>query len=274
MARYQRGFITLADLFRAYRKAKVDAFYESSHFHAIAYARYEKSLHSNLKRLLARLSTGVWVNDLNSLGQCVFVPKSLGVPSRDKGDGVHYATLDHLQDWEASCADSTEEVKANFRQIINPSVDYQIISALWVMRVGHKLDKAIDPTCSYGHRLRRSRGEINLDCSGLFTPYFSAYRDWRAKGLSAMRRELERGQEILAVTMDIRQFYHSVVPEFILREAFLDAAGVSLTEDEEAFSRDLLASIACWYSVLASCCLCHASFLAGRNRRDRPLLAC
>ena len=63
MARYQRGFITLADLFRAYRKAKVDAFYESSHFHAIAYARYEKSLHSNLKRLLARLSTGVWVND-------------------------------------------------------------------------------------------------------------------------------------------------------------------------------------------------------------------
>ena len=48
MGRYQEGFIELDDIYRAYRKAKADAFYETSHFHAQTFAKYEKNLRSNL----------------------------------------------------------------------------------------------------------------------------------------------------------------------------------------------------------------------------------
>lgn len=249
MTRYQRDFISLADLYRAYRKAKADAFYDSGHFHAIAYARYEKNLHQNLKRLLSKLvdADAPWTTDLRQIGGFGFVPKSIGEPDKSNGDGLHFSTLDQLQDWQAICAKGAGKVRAQFRQVIIPTVPYQIISALWIIKVGHLYDAAIDHACSYGNKLRRLQGKINLDCSGLFVPYFSAYRNWRERGLETMRRELELGNEIYATTMDIRRFYHSVSPNFILEKEFLKAANISLTTDEVALTCDLVRSCSSWY---------------------------
>lgn len=41
-------FVTVGDLYVAYRKAKADAYYEISHFHALAYTEYEQNLQGNL----------------------------------------------------------------------------------------------------------------------------------------------------------------------------------------------------------------------------------
>lgn len=257
MSRYSRGFVQIADLYRAYRKAKSDAFYESSHFHALAFARYEKSLHLNLQRLNSKLRDegAGWMSDEKFIGGCEFFPKSIGQPDRKKSDGIHFATLDQFQDWRSSCLSSESVVKASFRQVITPTVDYQIVSALWIMKVGHQFDAAQDPECSYGHRLRRlpkqgreTVGQLNLDCNGLFAPYFSAYKAWRRKGLDAMRGELERGGEIFAVTMDIKQFYHSVSPAFAMRPEFLSRFGIKFSADQRKFTRDILNSIGYWYA--------------------------
>ena len=256
MSRYSRSFIQLADLYRAYRKAKADAFYESSHFHAIAFARYERGLHSNLLRLHARLrdDRAKWAEDAKFSGSYAHFPKSIAQPDKSRGDGIHFATLDHLEDWRNSCAKSSKAVEASFRQVIVPTVDYQIVSALWIMKVGHVFDATLDPECSYGHRLRRAParrggvGDLNLDCNGLFAPYFSAYKSWRRKGLDAMRGELERGGEIFAVTMDIRRFYHCVSPTFVLNHEFLKKCSRSLSSDEICFTKDLVNSIGHWYA--------------------------
>lgn len=39
------AFISLGDLYVAYRKAKVEAYYENTHFHALAFTEYEQNLH-------------------------------------------------------------------------------------------------------------------------------------------------------------------------------------------------------------------------------------
>lgn len=254
MPRYSSGFLKISDLYRAYRKAKADAFYESAHFHALAYAKYEARLEGNLKRLHALLmdSKVNWAKNAESLGGVSFFPKSVGVPDRKNSDGVHFATSDPASDWKSAC-ETSGEVKANFRQIITPTVDFQVISALWVMLVGHEFDAVLDAKASYGHRLRRLGstrdvvGKLNLDCNGLFAPYFSAYRRWRWDGLEAMRKELKRGREIYAVTMDVKSFYHSISPVFILRQEFLEEVGIILNENQDLFTRDFLNAMGNWY---------------------------
>lgn len=46
-----KRFISLGDLYVAYRKAKVEAYYENTHFQALAFTEYEQNLHRNLERL-------------------------------------------------------------------------------------------------------------------------------------------------------------------------------------------------------------------------------
>ena len=249
MSRYGKPHIQIADLYRAYRKAKVDAFYESSHFHALAFARYEKSLHQNLKRLQAALQSdrSTWFTSKSLIGGFAYVPKTVNCPDLNGANGVHFSTLDHMEDWRSAFASSGELAEAKFRQIITPTVDYQIIAALWIMEAGFAYDGAIDSGVSYGNRLRRNAHGLNLDCSGLFKPYFSAYRDWRERGLKSMRKSLERGREIFAVTMDVRQFYHSVDASFCIADDFLGISGVALTDFQRQFTADLVASIDTWY---------------------------
>jgi hypothetical protein len=63
-------FISLDDLYVAYRKAKVDAFYERDHVTALDFAYYERYLKHNLKLLLQRLSSPFpeWFKDPDFVG--------------------------------------------------------------------------------------------------------------------------------------------------------------------------------------------------------------
>ena len=43
--------VSLGDLYIAYRKAKVEAYYENTHVQALAFTEYEQDLAQNLARL-------------------------------------------------------------------------------------------------------------------------------------------------------------------------------------------------------------------------------
>ncbi len=253
-------FISLSDLWVAYRKAKAEAFYENTHFHALAFIHYEESLEANLRRLYDQLGSGVspWSSDRSWLGGYAYAPKSVELPEIPDTERIFYRFLDPIEDWRRQWDDgSRKRVKASFRLVITPSVNFQIISALWVLKVGHKFDAVLDSNLSFGNRLRRA-GElelngpgvsrrVNMDCLGMFAPYFSAYGRWRAKGLHAMRQALEAKQRIVVVTMDLQRFYHRVNPQFLLRKRFLNTLGIELTEEETKFTRDLIDGMRCWY---------------------------
>lgn len=257
--RLTRAFISLGDLYVAYRKAKVEAYYENTHFHALAFTEYEQNLHENLSHLHQTLLTPgfAWMSDLAFIGDFAYLPKSID-PSvwNSEADG-HFRALDPLIDWKQRFIDSNIRAPAKLRLIIRPTVDFQIISALWIIKVGHLFDGVIKPSVSYGNRLRRSNGEfgdlridepaLNLTATGLFVPYFSAYRNWREKGLLAMESSLKSEKSILAITMDIEQFYHRVSPNFLLRSRFLDSIKLKLSRQETLFTKALLNAIDCWY---------------------------
>jgi hypothetical protein len=255
-------YISLSDLYLAYRKAKAEAFYETTHFHALAFSEYETNLDRNLRALSAVLHDprASWTTDASWLGGYAYAPKSVDLPQVNETERIFYRFLDPVEDWERQFANSRQKrVKASFRLVIVPSVDFQILSALWILKVGHKFDAALDPDLSFGNRLRRSRESewtdsgiqrsINTDCVGLFAPYFSAYAKWRAQGLAAMRASLEARDRIVVVTMDLQRFYHRVSPTFLLRDAFLAAVRVSLDDDERRLTKQLISAIQTWYEA-------------------------
>ena len=151
---------------------------------------------------------------------------------------------------------ATKLADVTFRLVIVPSVNLHVLSALWILRAGQKYEQILDSRVSFGNRLRRRQSEeeqfygerrLNLDCVGLFAPYFSAYAEWRSNGLRAIRDSLEKGWDIHAITMDVQQFYHRTSPLFLLRADFLSKSGLTLSDDEMTLTSLLLRAITTWY---------------------------
>lgn len=250
---------SLSNLYLAYRKAKAEAYYESTHFHALAFTKYEQALHANLVKLRSRLvlSPADWCDDSSFLGDYAYIPKSVDTKAWDQDSEGHFRALDPKSEWKRRFNQTGKRVEASLRLVIRPTVDFQIISALWILHVGHLFDAKLDMQTSYGNRLRRSSQEpqdtrisaasVNTSTPGLFAPYFSAYREWREKGLATMETALIERQSILAITMDIEKFYHRVSPQFLIRKAFLSSIELELTSPEKRFTKNLLKAITTWY---------------------------
>lgn len=250
---------SLVNLYIAYRKAKAEAFYEKTHFHALAFTEYEQNLDANLKNLQSRLleDRATWPTELGFIGDYAYLPKSVDCSAWDVTDG-HFRALDPRQDWKQRF-DKSERKLANaaLRLVIRPTVNFQIISALWIIVVGHLFDASLDQKTSFGNRLRRSSDSIfderistsgvNLSTPGIFTPYISAYRDWRERGLLSIENSLKEGVDILAITMDIEKFYHRASPDFLLKDEFLKSIELKLKENEKKFTQQLLDAIMNWY---------------------------
>lgn len=257
--RLSAELFSMSNLYLAYRKAKAEAFYENTHFHALSFTRFEQDLHRNLLRLRKRLTAKApdWTKDLTFIGNHAYLPKSVDASPWDSQADGHFRALDPKSDWRQRYHDAGCKAEASLRLIIRPTVDFQIVSALWILRVGHLYDGALDARASFGNRLRRSRfasadprstaAGVNLTTPGLFAPYFSAYREWREGGLKAMEQAVGGGDSILAITMDIEKFYHRVSPKFLLRPGFLAAIGLELTPEEVSFTTRLLQAMATWY---------------------------
>jgi hypothetical protein len=233
--------IKLEDLVLAYRKAKVDCFFERAVCVAGAFARYEGQLEANLQRLRKRLLTAKGranlVKDATLLGTHLLVAKKLAVDSKDKTklpDGAFFSdrkrALDHLRE--------SHKLTAEFRVAAELPVDFHVLSALWVNRVGHRFDARLEKR-AYGSRVRRFGDDgspnvrpYHIRALGTMPPYFLAYRRWREDGLAAIRRELEAGQKVICLTLDIRNYFHRIDPTFAVNDAFQEKLGSWNAEGE------------------------------------------
>jgi hypothetical protein len=223
--------ITLDDLYIAYKKAKQEAFFEKTHFHAVIFTQYEQALHANLKKLLKELNstTTSWFENSSFLGGYSYLPKSIDTNCWNNESG-HFCALHPIEDWKRKHDHTKKKAEAKFRLVITPTVNFQIISALWIMTAGYKYYRTINKLVSYGNRIRELSAynftsglyetRINLETPGIFVPYFSCYKDWRENGLSAMEKALEQKKTILAITMDIEQFYHRLSLHLFLTRSF------------------------------------------------------
>lgn len=246
--------LTLEDLVVAYRKAKADCFFENTFPTAIKFAEYEQDLLDNLKALLGSLQTNNgFAENADYLGEFRLLPKKLSFkPKADAGNGhVHFSNpqraFKHLT--------NNNDLLPEFRIVGDFPVESHIISALWINMVGCKFDACLDDSC-YGSRLKRIRNDELLDkhapkpfhisSIGSFTPYFQPYQKWRNDGLKAIRGELEKERNVVAVSLDLKSYYHFIDPMALASEALHQELGLTLTIAEQAFTQELAGFLSKW----------------------------
>lgn len=247
----------LHDLGFAYRKAKVDLYY-SSHASLEAIADYESELHDNLTALLIKLQADdeSWVAKPDFIGSWTLAAKSVDMSCWEQyrerhGNGLIFSSPN--EEWEHACGllaegDKPQKPRAEFRVMARCSLDFHVLSTLWMLEVGHLFDAKLT-TCAYGNRLRRARGGTGLNplSLGTFQPYLKPFRDWRDQGIQAMRTALDANKKIVALTADVSSFYHELNPGFMLDPAFVvDLLGLDLSTAQAKLHRLFINALQAW----------------------------
>ncbi len=247
--------LTIEDLLVSYRKAKADCFYENTFPAAIKFAEYEQDLVLNLKKLLSRLkkSSG-FISDADLVGDYRLLPKKLAAEKKNDGLGnchVHFSNPERAVDNLFKNYDVVPE----FRIVGDFPVDTHVISALWINLIGQKIDAKLDKCC-YGARLKRIECEesfnaegcrpFHLSSIGSFPPYFQPYQAWRNDGLKSIRSELDKDRDIIAVSLDLRSYYHFIDPLAIASEDLLHSIKLDLSEKEIEFTKQLANFLKKW----------------------------
>ncbi len=254
--------LTLADLLVAYRKVKADCFFENCFPTAINFAEYEQDLLGKLKSLLKRLQENKGFGKLDDLlGPCRLLPKKLGIKVKEgvQNSHTHFSDPDRAFEY----LHHTNHLIPEFRIVGDFPVETHIISALWINMIGHKFDACLDDKLVFGARLKRVRNDDELDkkapklfhitAVGSFTPYFKNYQQWRNGGLKAIRSELEHDRPIIAVSLDLKSYYHLLDPSFIATEEFQKEIGLEgkFNEQERDFTNQLAQLLFKWSNKAA-----------------------
>lgn len=244
-----KNFITLEDLGFAYRKAKADLYYERGHANSFALCEYEENLYENLNNLYHRLHERslVWMASPEIIGGWSVIPKKIkGFSDTD----IIFSNPDVA--WERIKPKNNDKASAEFRLIGLNSIDFHVVAALWVIKVGYIYDQILDQD-AYASRLRRkgndnSNEQINPFSLGTYKPYYGPYKKWRDNGLKAIDDALERDKNIIAITSDITLFYHSLNPGFLLDDNYLELTGLNkhLNEDQIRFTKAFIRALHAW----------------------------
>lgn len=245
--------ITLHELALAYRKAKVDYYY-TSHNALGRLLEYESELDANLRALLACLNQDdeSWVKLPNFVGGWTVATKRVKYDHANSGEaanGLIFSSPEsewaHIcEQMEAKC--SGAKPCAEFRVMADVSVNFHVLSALWLFRVGSQYDARLGD-CAYGNRLRRAKsGKVNPLSLGSFKPYLTPFKQWRDNGLRAMSSALEEDKVVVAITADVSSFYHELNPDFLLEEGFNARFEFDLGEDDRKLHRLFISALISW----------------------------
>lgn len=248
---------SLQDLGLAYRKAKVDLYY-STLPSLEAIADYEENLHENLSALLVKLEgeDESWVTEPEFVGGWTLATKSVDMSCWEQyreqhGNGLIFSSP--AEEWAHACGllaegEKPQRPKAEFRVMAQCSLDFHVLSTLWMLKVGHLFDATLTPS-AYGNRLRRTQDGkgINALSLGSFQPYLKPFRDWRDNGIAAMRTALDADKKIVALTADVSSFYHELNPDFMLAPAFVDdVMGLELSPTQAKLHRLFILALRAW----------------------------
>jgi hypothetical protein len=245
--------ISFHEIGLAYRKAKVDLYY-SSHPSLDVISDYEENLHKNLSVLLERVNGDdeSWAISPDFIGTWTLATKSVDMSvwkeyRRKNGNGLIFASPE--EEWEQACSLlPPKTLEAQFRVMAHCSIDFHILSTLWLLKVGHLFDAKLT-TCAYGNRLRRTQSgeKVNELSLGSFEPYLKPFRDWRDNGIRAMRDALDENKKIIALTADVSSFYHKLNPGFMLDSAFVKKVlNLELTIEQAKIHRLFIHALQAW----------------------------
>jgi len=239
--------VSLSDLGLAYRKAKVDLYY-STNPSLFDIVDYEDDLSKNLARLKEQIeaSSEDWVKEPDFLGTWTLAPKEIRPEKAEKAEKDQSLIFASPEAEWLSATEAGNQPTAVFRLMARCSIDFHVLSSLWMMEVGGLFDKQLSSNV-FGSRLRRNRhDEINTWALGSFKPYLRPFREWRDGGIKAMRTALSEKKKVLALTADVSSFYHELSPGFMLDDSFLKLAKIELSESQSKLNRLFISALLTW----------------------------
>lgn len=93
---------------------------------------------------------------------------------------------------------------------INAPVEIHIISVLWLIEKGIKIDSKLLDECM-GNRLFLNMNKNNLvQGTSLFKPYFKQYQKWRDGAVNSAKSLLDNDKNALFLNLDIKDYFYSV----------------------------------------------------------------
>ncbi len=241
--------ITIEDLYAAYRKAKVEAFYDGNVSHGAKFAAYEERLLPNLRWLHASLrrQRPRWLRQPEKLGRVLAIPKEPPSEQPEVEPRWHFFDSDRLHDWQLRSGSGP----MGFRKVMDPSVALLVLSALWIIKVGVHLDSSLSNRNVYGNRVDRYGQDADLVSHQLFKNWSSQYQLWQRGGNSAIREALAHGEDVIVINMDLRSYYHSIDPSFVI-DRVADLAADDDQEDRLRLTSQLLTALRTWQAMIAS----------------------
>jgi len=206
--------IDLKDWFVAYKKMKVDYYYTSMTGNYSALLDYEMNLEENLRTLAMHVE---YIQSRQEESGNCSLSNNVDFFKTKEFLGDFYLCGKSIEQGNLKDCDSEEKLveSISYRVMANPSINFHVFATYWLMKVGDKLDKELDGHI-YANRLRRCKsGELNNDALGSFEVYAYKYQKWRNDALDTIQRSLDAKQKSTAITLDVKNYYYSINPEFL-----------------------------------------------------------
>ena len=123
-----------------------------------------------------------------------------GNQSDEGGSEPKFTFISNLREQEKYTLES-------FNYFIDTPIELLIISMLWSQQVGYIFDRQLHDNC-LGNRLNITE-EIKTPFT-LFKYYLPMYNKWRDKAIDIGLVNLEKGNDILLIALDIKECYYNL----------------------------------------------------------------
>lgn len=145
------------------------------------------------------------INKLLNEIKLIYLPKSFENKNEDKN---------YISNQRISDSYNIEKVTV----FVDVPVELHLVTVLWIMKYGYKLDAKLDPSC-FGNRLiLNGLKDGVIKGSGLFKPYFNQYQKWRDTSVNEAERKLELGSDVAFINLDLQNFFYSAKIDFSIVE--------------------------------------------------------
>jgi len=223
--------LTLDTIQKAYGRFKAYVYYDNFNLALRSQlAEYENDENLEKKLLVlanelnAYLSTGKLSRRLSKLindNEFIVLPKHFSNSGNSQKKNSILISNQHVEEYKI---ESTTK-------LFHGHIELHLIATLWIIEEGVKLHKKIGSD-SYGYHLPMHPDENKLGAEKLlFTKYFEKYQEWRDKGIKAAKNQIESGNDVLLISLDIKNFFHSTHIDFELLKKDLKTKGeFSLTD--------------------------------------------
>lgn len=188
---------TTIQLLLAYRKLKSYLYTDKSLLsEKIDISIFEQDLDSKIESLFSCIEQGDISEHVNKISYTL-VPKKIEKEQVNKN-------------FFSNKTNQSKYKIESYNIFINAPIEIHIISVLWVMYIGEKLDKSLLENIK-GNRLFRDKNNHFSDKSyKLFNPYYKGYQSFRDEAIEMAMHLHNKGLDVTVLNLDLEEFYYNI----------------------------------------------------------------